>query len=69
MSGVANEFETIARYKKARKIADVLNAAGVSADDLDFSDETKNLAVALARVNEPSDVTWELVKYLIREGR
>lgn len=71
MSGVANEFETVARYRKARKLADVLIAAGASAENMEKVDSpsVRENAIAITGVIEPSEVTWELVKHLIREGR
>lgn len=68
MSGEANQWETVARYKKARKLANVLIASGaVSAIALD-SDTVRAAAVALTGVKAPSDVTWELTRYLVEEA-
>ena len=69
MSGVANQFETVARYQKARKVADVLIKAGATDPKALASDHIRALAVRLADVREPSEVTWELVKHLVSEGR
>ncbi len=68
MSGVANDWETVARYKKARRLANVLSALGITNEATIDDPTVRANLVALTGVKEPSDVTWALVKYLVEEA-
>ena len=64
--------ETINRYRKARKIADVLIAANVHEDDdlrVEVGGLVRSLAGNVAGYDFVSHDTWELALELVREER
>lgn len=60
------------RYRKARKCANALLAAGAPAsqvEELGKSDLGRKLTAQVAQCNTPSPTTWALVVELVREVR
>jgi hypothetical protein len=68
MSGVANQWETVARYKKARRLASVLIALGITNEATIDDPAVRANLVALTGVKDPSEITWALTKYLVEEA-
>lgn len=66
-----NPFKLVARYRKARKIADALRTLpGATTENvatLGASETVRAMAARLANTNVPSEVTWALVVELVRE--
>lgn len=64
----AEEFKIVARYRKARKLSAVLIDHGAEGPEVVDSPMIRTLATKLAEVNESSDVTWALVREMLREA-
>ena len=67
-----NPYRLVARYRKARKIADALYKLEVPTDAFAASSDNtalRTLAAQVAGTNVPSETTWALVVELITEKR
>lgn len=65
-----NAYKLVARYRKARRIADKIHGIDASLEDLRDADlATRALAAQLAGTHIPSECTWALVVELITERR
>lgn len=62
---MSNRHEVAARQAKARRLADVLVAAGADRRSVVSDPAVRNLAVAASGVHTPSDATWALVAHLV----
>lgn len=63
-----NPFKLVARYKKARKIADHLLSLGVTDVTPEPTEEMLELAGLASETNKPSLTTWALVAHLVKEA-
>lgn len=66
----AEPFKLVARYRKARKIANFLVLTGVSVEDvaaLGTSSLGRQLVAEKIGGHVPSETTWALVTELVRE--
>lgn len=61
-------FKIVARYRKAKKLAAALVAHGAETPEAVDSLVVRELATRVAEVNPSSDVTWALVKEMLREA-
>lgn len=64
----AEEFKIVARYRKAKALTATLLAHGVETADAVDSLVIRELATKIAEVRPSSDVTWALVKEMLREA-
>jgi len=64
----AEEFKIVARYRKARKLTAVLLDHGAETTEVVDSTPLRRLAEKLAEVNESSNVTWALVREMLKEA-
>lgn len=60
-------FESLARVRKAEKVAHVLHGKFSANDVVLFTDEQRRMAERIAGVRESSDVTWGIVVLILRE--
>jgi hypothetical protein len=68
--GDDNPHVLVARYRKARKLANTMVSEGFTADEtasITHNEPARKLAAKLAGTNVPSEVTWALVVELVRE--
>lgn len=62
-----NTYETVARYRKAERLADVLETfSGTGADVEVLPTEGRRMAEQLAMVRVASEATWALVAEILR---
>ena len=61
-------FKIVARYRKARKLTRALLDHGAETPEVVDSLVVRELATRVAEVNPSSDVTWALVKEMLREA-
>lgn len=64
----AEEFKIVARYRKARKLSAVLLDHGAETPDSVDSIPLRRLAERMTGCNESSDITWALVREMLREA-
>lgn len=64
---MTSSHETIARYRKAERLADVLETFSGTADDVDdLPTKGRRMAEELAMVRVASEATWALVAEVLR---
>lgn len=64
---MSTEYETVARYRKADRLADVIETFNGSAADVEsMAVEGRRMAEKLAMVRVASDATWALVVEILR---
>lgn len=64
---MTNQHETVARYRKAERLADVLETFSGTAADVDaLPTQGRRMAEQLAMVRTASESTWALVAEILR---
>lgn len=63
-----NPFKLVARYKKAKQIADYIKGLGVTEVSPEPTEEMLAMAAQAAGTHVPSLTTWALVAHLVKEG-
>lgn len=64
---MSNQYETTARYRKAERLADVLETfSAAPVDALSLPCEGRRMAEKLAMVRTASEATWALVAEILR---
>lgn len=65
-----NPYEKQHRYKKATVIADFIDSSEMTVEQLEkLSAQERTIIASLARVNSPSEETWNLVVDLVKKRR
>jgi hypothetical protein len=63
----SNDYATLARYRKAERLADVIETFNGTAADVEaMAVEGRRMAEQLAMVRVASDTTWALVVEVLR---
>lgn len=64
---MSNKYEAVARYRKAERLADVLETFGATSSSAEsLATEGRRTAERLAMVRTASEPTWALVAEILR---